>query len=59
MRPWLLVPVTVIVPLVLFYLLQAATGDALSAIVVGLVLLITFGSRFAGRPAAAGPGGRY
>ncbi len=59
MRPWLLVPLTVIVPPVLFYVLQAATGDALSAVVVGLVLLVTLGSWFAGRPAAAGPGGCY
>lgn len=56
MRALLLVPMTLVVPPALFSALQAVTGDALSAIVLGLLLLITLGGWIAGRPLAAGPG---
>lgn len=50
----LLIASLAIVPLLLFYALRAVTGDALSAVVFGLMLIITILSWFGGRPVAAG-----
>ena len=50
----LLIASLVILPLLLFYALRAVTGDTLSAVVFGLMLIITVISWFGGRPARAG-----
>lgn len=44
-----------IVPLLLFYALRAVTGDTLSAVIFGLMLIITVLSWFGGRPVSTSP----
>lgn len=55
----LLISGLVIVPLMLFYALRAVTGDALSAVVLGLIFLVTVIAWFGGRPVGAGEPGRW
>ena len=50
----LLIASLIIVPLMLFSALRAVTGDALSAVVLGLILFVTVASWFGGRPVAGG-----
>lgn len=50
----LLVAAIGVLPLLLFSALRAVTGDGLSAVVFGLIIIITGVAWFAGRPVAAG-----
>ncbi len=50
----LLIAALVIVPLLLFYSLRAVTGDALSAVIFGLIIFVTVTAWFGGRPVGAG-----
>lgn len=38
------------IPLLLFYALRAVTGDALSAVIFGLIIFVTVAAWFGGRP---------
>lgn len=50
----LIIASVVIVPFLLFYALRAVTGDALSAVVFGLIIFVTVAAWFGGRPVGAG-----
>ena len=45
----------VILPLLLFYALRAVTGDALSGVVFGLIILVTVAAWFGGHPVSTAP----
>ena len=47
----LIIASLVIIPLLIFYALSALTGDALSAVIFGLICFVFVASWFAGRPA--------
>lgn len=53
MRPYLLFPILVIVPFAAFHLLKMITGEAMSAVVLGLIIFVTVAAWFAGPSAAA------
>lgn len=52
MRPFVLIPALVIVPFAVFAFLKTITGDAMSAVVLGLVIFVTVAAWFA-RPSAS------
>ena len=58
MRPYLIIPILVIVPFAAIAFLKTITGDAMSAIVLGLMLFVTVAAWFAGPSASAGHPGR-
>jgi hypothetical protein len=58
MRPYILFPALVIVPFAVIALMRTITGDALSAVVLALILFITVAAWFAGPTASAGRLGR-
>ena len=53
MRWFLLIPLMIIGPMLLFSALKMVTGDALSAMVFGLTLLVTVVAWLAGPSASA------
>lgn len=53
MRPFLLIPIVVIVPFVAIHFLGMITGDPMSAVVLALTLFVTVAAWFAG-PSAGG-----
>lgn len=55
MRAFFVLPVAAIVPFAIFAAMQSVTGDPLSAVVLGLLLLISVGAWFAAPIAASGP----
>ena len=54
MRPFVLIPILIIVPFAAIAFLKTITGDALSAIVLALILFVTVAAWFAGPTASAG-----
>ena len=54
MRPIILIPAAVIVPFAVIAFLKTVTGDAMSAVVLGLVIFVTVAAWFAG-PSATSP----
>jgi len=54
MRPFLLIPILVIVPFIALNFLSTVTGDRMSAVVLGLIIFVTVASWFSGRPASRG-----
>lgn len=43
------------IPLLLFYALRAVTGDALSAVIFGLIIFVTLAAWFGGSPVPTSP----
>lgn len=43
------------IPFLLFYALRAVTGDALSAVIFGLIIFVTVAAWFGGHPVATSP----
>ena len=52
MRSFILIPAAVIVPFAVFAFLKTITGDAMSAVVLGLVLFVTVAAWFSRLPAS-------
>lgn len=52
----LIIAALAIIPLLLFYALRAVTGDALSAVIFGLIIFITVAAWFGGHPVPTSPG---
>ena len=60
MRPFLIIPIVVIIAFAGIYFLKSLTGDALSAAIVALTLFVTVAAWLAGPFAAVGrPVSRY
>jgi hypothetical protein len=54
MRPVLFVPLIIIAPFILFSLLGTVTGDAMSAVVLGLIVVMAAVAWLAGAPVDRG-----
>lgn len=51
----LIIASVVILPLLLFYALRTITGDVLSGVVFGLIILVTVAAWFGGHPVSTSP----
>ena len=58
MRPFILFPALVIVPFAVIAFMRTITGDALSAVVLALIIFITVAAWFAGPTTSTGGLGR-